>query len=573
MSNMMTNVIQLIRREVNDARVSLIGALAVSACVLGLVHATMSIDTAAASTAALSVGVLITIWTMCFAADLFVGDLTSGRMRSKALLPVRAAELWRAKVAFLVLATSALAVWNVGLAYALQWTLCDANSIAMLTSELRAVLPALPYLIVFAALGVLSSLVAESALVAMCLALIASAGVVGVGMLWERACRDRGVTWSPFEWTIESIVAAGVILALGMLAFVRGQRRLGLLRVRVRVVAGFGLALVVVGGIGAATELYRRAAASLEDRTTTFEAASSSPDGRFLALEVQAGGTRGGSAPRSVWTLDLVTGRRELAAPSALLVRDRITWQPMGWIDDDSYRVERMNETDRHDAMPLVRVTDSGSCLSRAEWSAKPRVIPTWCRVSDVGVGDLYGDELTVQWIDRDLRWSTKLESSSAGLGRAVMLSPHPGRILFIREGALVMFDMDGDDERQLVLHGVERVEPSPDGSAILVKDGDSMRALSAVDGSELHEPWSRKITWPQWVEGSSRCLRLSEIGRGGREFVLDLDTGAQFELRTNRTHNLLHRLPHGGYVFVDQGDDVIRVDRHGKRIATLVNR
>lgn len=575
----MSPLVPLVRHEAREARVSWITAACVSFVALATVHALFPLDATVADAAAMTTQVLIALWTLYFAADSFASDCASGRMSTKALLPVRALDLWRAKVVFLLIAVGLLAAWTIACEYALQAAFGTSSSLAHFETALLSMTLGAPYLALLAATAVLCSLVVENALVALLLSSIVCAALAGVGVLLSRVSWIFHVDWSATHTSIAILVCAVVLTWLGAHAFARGQRELGSRAVRVRVVLSGAGVLVLVGGIGTASEAYRSVLATLERASTRFQSASASPDGRYLAIEVE-GALRGStSTPRTVWMLDLETRSVELVAWPALLLRDAHTGATLPWDDDRSLHVERFRAHDWRELDAVVRVdANDGGCVvepDALEILSSSRIVPAW---AEVKVVERRADEargLRVRWIERGIERTFQDAERTVRLGSDVVPSPEPGRVLVLRDGALVLVDLALNDERVLLARGALHLFPSPDGSAVIVFCSSELRALSTIDGASLHAPWDLSGAWVQWIEGegSSRALRVSEVGLGGRDFVLDVDTRTQFELSSNRSHGLLHRLADGGYVYVDRDDDLVRVDARGERVAVLVDR
>jgi len=574
----MITIMTLVRLEARDARTSLLAAACVTAAVLGAVHAFFPLDFAVANAAAYSVWILVALWTLYFAADSFATDCASGRMQTKSLLPVSALALWRAKITFLGLTIGGLSAWAFACEYVLQSVLGTPHSFEHFADVLGSLWTGLPFLGLVAAAGVLSSLIVESALVAMLLATIVGGALAGFGYLLSRGLHLAGVEWSSTHWLLLTATGAVLLMAFGAVAFAHGQRHLGLRSARARVVVATLGALVVTGGLGTATELYRRAVAGLQHPRTRFEAATASPDGRYIALEVESSVPYGVDAPRSVFVLDLETHENEIVAWPGMLIRDPLTGHPAPWDGYRTLRVARFTMRDWRalDEVVSVEATDGGLRVEStdSDTSGPSRLVPSWAEETSAGTGADGSHELRVRWPARGLERSFVGDVSATMLGRGIFLSAHAGRVLALQGGMLRLFDLE-DERKDVLATNVTNVCPSPDGSAILVRCEGSTLALATADGSSLHEPWPNELLHVRWIEseGSSRTVLLSQYGRGGRDFVKDLDTGVQFELSIDRGHALLHRLGERGYVFVDREGDLVWVDPHGERIAVLVDR
>lgn len=566
----MSALTTLIRHEAREARAALIAAPLLTLVALVVIHASFaragSLAYASASTAA----VLVALWTVYFAADLVASDSASGRLRTKALLPVSSSELWRAKLAFLALVVVALGVATIASAWSMHALFGADRSLALFETTMVSMAPLVMFLPLVAASAVLCSLVAESALVAILLSLVVDVGLVGLGVGWSRAWEQAGVAWTGSDSARASLPAALLLFALGGLAFRRGQRRLGAIGARARTIALVLGGVALVGGAATATEIWRRVHGGLEHPCSRLQAASSSPDGRYLAIESESSIPACAHGSRSVWILDLENGTHELAAAGALLLRDRVTWQPMPWDATRAVRVERDDVAELDDVISTIRFEGERVETDSAPFELRPCVVPDWAEIGFPADGER---TLTVRWRDRGVARTFTHTDRKAALGRDVFLSSRAGRVLYVEDRALRIADLDAESARTLVPEGVALVTPSPDGSAVSVLGNGVVRVLSTLDGADLLEPWPDGPGWPQWISGSARALRFADYGAVRRDRIFDLDTSVEFEIRTNRDHGLIHRLPDGGYVYVDEHDDLVRVDARGERIAVLVDR
>jgi hypothetical protein len=565
----------LVRRDARDARFSLVAVPLVSAAVLAVIHAAFPSPFAAAQAAAMAMVVLIPLWTLYFAADSFATDCASGRMATKALLPVSAMTLWSSKLVLVILAIAATSIAIVGCELGIQ-RFGGAPDYPGVFALDRLVLP--PLVALLAAIAVLCSLLVENALVAMLLSLIVAAMLAGLGWLFSRALGLAGIEWSGAQWSAASTVLATVVLGASALAFARGQRKLGRRSVRVGVALSVLGAFGVAGGVAAATAIHGRASSGLEDPRTRFHHASASPDGRFLALEVEAYAGRNVEGPCVVWMIDLETKSRELVAWPGMLVPDFHALVPMPWDGARNLRVIGLEKLGWRDLDSMLRVDarDDGIEISALddELPRDSRLIPAWAEIETKWTAE-HRRAVTVRVRDGSAEKSFAGDMRSTAIGRSLFLSPEPGGMLVLRDGQLSMLELSSGAERVLYADGVKSVDASPDGSALLVRTEDATVAVSSAGGTPLHESWSHARSCVQWIEGDgrTRAVRISPIGVAGPEQVLDLDTRVGFELRVNRNHWLLHQLGEHGYVYVDADDDLVWVDPRGERIEVLVDR
>lgn len=573
----------LVRHEAREARTSLIAVPCVSAAVLATVHVLLPVEFAVAQAAASCVGILLALWTLYFAADLFATDCASGRMRTRALLPVGALEIWRAKVVFYVLTVLGIGAWTIGLEFALQATCGSPDSLAYFTDALGPFVARLPFLALVAAAAILCSLVVDSALVALLCSALVGLVLAGIGLAWSRTLTLIGVAWGPVEWAAASFAGAALLLVLGAVAFTRGQARLGSRRVRARIIIGTAGVALLVGGIAGASEVYRRVTGSLDDPLATFETASASPDGRWLAIEISGrspNGTSAGNGTRSVWVVDLATRESQLVVWPGCLRRDWLNGCALPWDDATSFRAETLSFEDMRYTGSVVRVSlrgptwDAVSCEPGAY--DESRIAPAWAETKREKRGDDGMYALHVRWPERGLEREFVGDMNETALGRGILISPVPGRVLMLREEALARLDLESGQAEALATD-VDWMFPSPGGSAVLIRSGDGVRALSAIDGRPLREPWLREVrpvvvTWIEG-EGDPHAVHVSEIGRDGRNFVEDLDTGAHFEIEWDAWSRRVHRLEDGRYVYVDRNSDLVAVDGRGEVVDVLVDR
>ncbi len=579
----MSALTTLVRQEAREARTSLIAAPCVSVAVLATVHVLLPLEFAVAQAAASCVGILVALWTIYFAADLFATDCASGRMRAKSLLPVSALAIWRAKVVFYALAVVGIGAWTLGCEYVLQRTTGSPESMAYFSDALEPIVEGMPFLAVVAAAAILCSLVVDSALVALLCSALVGLVLAGIGIAWSQGLALVGVAWGPIEWAAANVVGAALLLALGAYAFARGQARLGSRRVRTKVVLSTAGVALLVGGVAGAGEIYRRLTGSLEDPLATFETASASPDGRWLAIEVVGRSRNDGShgnGTRSVWVVDLATRESELVVWPGCLRRDWLTGCAMPWDDATSFRAEVLSFEDMRYTGSVVRVSLRGDAWDTADSEpgeyGESRIAPAWAETKRGKRSEDGTYALRVRWIERGLEREFVGDMNETALGRGILLSPVPGRVLVLRDETLVRLDLDGEQTVTLAT-GVHSMTPSPGGSALLIRSGEGTRALSAIDGQPLREPWrsDESPLFVSWIEGEGdpHAVHVNWVGPDARNFVMDLDTGARFEIEWDAWSRRIHRLADGRFVYVDRNSDIVAVDGRGEVVDVLVDR
>jgi hypothetical protein len=572
----------LIRRDARDSRFSLLAAPIVSAAVLGVIHVAFRRPFAEAQAAAMAAMILIPLWTLFFAADLFATDCASGRMSTKALLPVSALTLWTAKVLFLVMTITGLSASILGAEFVLQQCAGTPESLAHFATQLRGLYSpqsgALASLVVLlASTAVLCSMLVENALVAMLLSLIVVAAFAGAAWALDRALSLAGIELGGAHWLALILMLSAVLLGVGATSFVRGQRKLGLRVVRTRFAFATLGALVFTSGVGTAAVVYHGVMSVLDHPHTQFVAATASPDGRHLALIVETAAGRVVESTYVVWMIDLDTGRRDFVASPGMLVSDRYSGEPMPWDADGSLRVIGLTTTWGSQADLLrVEATNAGVAVAPVggDLPLTSLWVPPWAEVTRTGVASAEKPVLHVRWKERALERTFTGDGMGTWLGRGVYVSPTPGRLLVLREGCLTLVDLAPESSRVLFERGVKWMRPSPDGSALLIGIDSSTYALSGIDGAPLHEPWS-EAPYVQWVsgEGPSRAVRVGLVGSAESERIVDLDTHVEFDARVGPGHWFLHHLGDRGYVYVDEKNDLIWVDAKGALVKVLVDR
>jgi len=570
----MRSFFALLRLEARDSLFSLAAAAAVSAALLGAIHAWFPMR---AEPALVGVAILMTAWAAYFAADSFATDCSSGRMGTKACLPVAATTLWAAKIAFLAAAVAALAAWTVGAELALQAIVGSPGSREEFADKLPDMLVGLPLLAVVVAAAVLSSMLVDGALVATLLTALAVAAIGGAAIPIGRALELGGFTWHIDQKLACAAVLAALLVGCSAVVFVAGQRRMGSGIVRVKLALVLALAMVAIGGIAGGSVIYWRFSASLSDPRMRFLGATASGDGRWIALEAYRDLSGNDDPPMGVWAVDVESGEDRSIALIGQRMVDRYAFTSLTWNDAHPLRVIRCKLLDPRQQAEILTVHACGAQLrleSISEGRSWPtRVVGDW---ADISTRHSKGQrETTVRWKDRGL----ELRFCGAGIesapGRGFLPGPVPGRILAVESGRVVLHDMQDGSTRTVFEGGVRSLHPSPDGSAVLVRADQASVALSSADGALLHEKWSGRQN-VHWVDSSvpARVVEVSPVGVILSEtVVLDLDTGREFEIERDHGHGLLHRLGNRGYVFVERGGDVVWVDLEGKLVKVLVDR
>jgi ABC-type transport system involved in multi-copper enzyme maturation permease subunit len=571
----MRSFVALLRLEVRDSSFSLAAAAAVSAALLGAIHAWFPMR---AEPALAGVAILMTAWAAYFAADSFATDCASGRMGTRACLPVAATTLWAAKIAFLAGALVVLAAWTVGAELALQVTLGSPASREQFADKLPDMLAGLPLLGVVVSVGVLCSMLVEGALVATLLTAVVIAAIAGLTIPIGRILVLSGVDWRLDAWLRLATVLACLLLGCSAAAFVAGQRRMGSRIVRVKVALALTLAMVAVGGIAGGSAIYRRFSAGLDDPRMRFVGATASADGRWIALEGHRDLRGNDDPPMGVWVVDVDSGKRTPIAKVGQRMVDRFAFTSLVWDDAHPLRVVRCKLLDPRRMAEILDV-HAGGAEPRLEslgegMSLRTRVVGDWADIS-VTVHSNGKRSTMVRWKDRGLELCFRGAGIESAPGRGVLPGPVPGRVLAVEGGRVVLHDMQNGSTRTLFEGEVRSMIPSPDGSAVLVWADQASAALSSTDGSLLHEPWTERQS-VHWVDSSvpARVVEVSPVGVIlSKTLVLDLDTDREFEIERDHGHPLLHRLGNRGYVFVDRGGDVVWVDLEGKLVKVLVDR
>lgn len=574
----------LLVRQVRDNRGALVVAPLASAVVLGSVFAWFPGPNAVGEATAYAIGSLAALWTLYFAADSFASDGATGRLATLALLPVRARTLWSSRVAFVALASAGQGLFALGFGLGLHEALGTELSLEACVAGLRPMLPWLPSLAVIAAAAMVASLVVETALAAMIGSLLALGAIGLAAAPAVRALALVGVDVTPSlrEGMLLQVLLALAFLALGAHAFVRGQRRLGSRSVRAWQATWPVLATLTLGGVASAAEYSRRTAVELENPRLRFRSATASADGRYVVMEAHFDLPGNEDPMPGAWLLDLESGERTLLARAADILTDRYTHRMLSWTPAQPLRVIDLGVLVMRRSVDVIEVTAEGGTWTRSRRGADPfaelrelptRVVPEWATIARIRRKG--GDDVTVvRWGERELRFEGP--SATVWPVRAIFATPEPGVLLVVREGRLLRMEMQSGEEREL-LSGVEGwLDPSPDGSAVLVRTPLSSVVLDTRSCQEL-VPQVERAEWvATWVDSadSARVLQLLPSGiRYHAARVLDLDTGTELELERNRMHPLLVRVGERGYLYVRRDRGLVLTSLDGSSERVLVER
>ncbi|MCY3004137.1 MAG: hypothetical protein NTV21_20270 [Planctomycetota bacterium] len=578
----MKTLLRLVVQQARDNRAALVVAPLASAVVLGGVFAWFPGPNAVGEATAYAIGALTALWTLYFAADSFASDGATGRLATLALLPVRARTLWSSRVAFVALTSFGQGLFALGFGLGLHATLGSTDSFEACIDGLRPMWPWLPSLAVIAAAAMVASLVVETALAAMIGSLLALGAIGLAAAPAVRALAIVGVDVTPAlrNGVLLQVLLALAFLALGAHTFVRGQRRLGSRSVRAWQATWPVLATLTLGGLASAAEYSRRTAVELENPRLRFGVGSASEDGRYVVVEARFDVPGNSDSPPSAWLLDCETGARTLLARAADVLTDRYVGRQVVWDDEHPLRVLEHSPLAWRDQVALVEVEigSVGAPSTRrthvpldAAWTTTTRQIPSWAHVERIRRRG--SDDVTVvRWGERERRF----DGPTVWPVRAVFPTPEPGVLLVVRAGELLRIDMASDEERVL-LSGVDGwIDPSPDGSALLLPTEDAQHVLDSRSGTPLREPFSRHGVSVSWVDApdSSRVLRLIPVGvRGAPTRVLDLDTGTEFEIDRELGQPLFLRLCERGYLYVRRDGDLVLTSLDGASERVLVDR
>ncbi len=580
----------LVTHELHNARSSLGAAAVLQAFIVGLVHSLKQIPSEAAPAVAIAIGVLTTLWTLHLAADCFAGEFSSGRLATRALLPVSSRMLWSAKLAALGISIAALLSVAVAFECGLQLYLGDVETLQAFLVALPPTAESIVVLVLVAAVGVLCSMLVENALTALLLTALVLGAMWGLRLALEDALYLIGERWSRTLWTFLGAVCGPAVLVLGLWTFSRGQRRLGSATVRLRTaLMGVAIAMLSLAGTAAAAG-WHFTRFGLEDRNLQPYGVVTSPDGRFVALEcgMPYYSDTKRVRPNSVWLLDLETGEQRLVALCGQLCRNDIgdAWEPWSerlglQVEVDDFVRERVGDTLRLD---VVEGELREQSIGKFEHAASPHM-PDWAQWTR-GKSAVGGDSvLRVRWKGTEFEHAFRGDGSETRLGLGIFLSATPGRVLARRADRLVLVDIATSQERVLIDHGVVYARASPDAQALIVHTATESHVLSTLDGSALHAPWPTVEGVPRWIQGDDRNHELffhpSAIARpspaDGR-FELSasqriINLAHDRELELEEPVDVLGRLGDRGYACFNEHGNLIWIDRAGKLVRVLIDR
>ena len=570
----------LLAHEFRNSRSSLLAAAVLQLLILWLVHRWANTSAEAVRPAAIAIEVLTSLWTLHLAADSFAVDLASGRLGSRALLPVSSSHLWSAKLACLALSIAMLAGFAITCECGVQAWLGGTSAIGTFLIEFQSISAWLMRLALIAALGMLSSLLVTNSLTALLLS------GLNLLLLWglQRALVDAGTLigkrWDRAEWIGFGFAVAVWLLALGLWAFARGQRRLGATSVRGRtVVVGVLLAMAALGG-SAAAAAWNYGVRGLHDRNLHVMAAVASPDGRFIAFETQFSlphDSRPGP-PSSVWVMDVERAKPRLIAwPGRLLPNDFGGFvEP--WSSERGLQVTQFELLDNFEVDEQLRLDALNGELRESSVVEQQRASsphsPDWAQWTHGRSAASDSFVLRVRWKGTEFERVFRGDWRHSSLVRGVVLSPTPGRALARRDSRLVLVDFERDQDQVLIEALTEHsLLPSPDAMAVLVRTETHTHVLSTVDGSPLHAPWSREEWTAEWIHGDelSHELLLRPHRTTIPDRVVELEQGREFELRVSC--GFVTRLADRGYILCDEHDSLIWIGRDGKPLKTLLDR
>ncbi|HTF87040.1 MAG TPA: hypothetical protein VK843_01440 [Planctomycetota bacterium] len=573
----------LLLHEVRNARSSLIAAALLMTGMLALLHVLgrgpIEIEIAG--------GILICLCALQLSADLFATDLASGRLSTRAALPVSARNLWSAKVGFFVVSIAALASFAILVECGWQRVFGDAASLREFLFALPSPAEAITAIALIGATGMLCSMVVENALTAALLSGLALGTLWGLCQVFADQLTIIKDQWHGVHLATFILLCAGFFLAVGNFAFVRGQRRSNSAAFRVRV-ALISALIVMLGFTGTVTAAnWHYSTLDLSDPRTYICSATASPDGRFIAVQADVA-HRVQDAPnlRSVWGIDLESGsRQQLAWPGYLCGVD----YGGGWSDRNGLLVFVGDKWHGRNTTSALRLHSIRGELHQQPAEIQdnmptPRV-PDWALVSRERPKKAGSHFLRVRWKDTSFERTFEGDSSETRLGWGVLISPTPGRVILRRGQSLVLVDLAHEEQRVLIETGVRYVSPSPDATALLVRTDTQSQILSSADGRALHEPWPREEWLPAWIPGDDRSHELSlepawrnppsrrhqARPRSNRK-ILDLDAGREIEVQA-RFGRCLARVADRGYVHIDEQGNLVWLDREGKLVRVIVDR
>ena len=565
----------LLLHELRNARTSLAVAAVLNVVCLAVIHLTAGGPIQAATALPL-------LWCFCalqFACDSFAVDLSSGRLSTRAALPIGAGALWNSKLAGFTVSLALIAAWGVSLELAWQGWSVGAGGSAAVLGALPSAAKALPIAALIGAVGMTCSLLVDSALTAMLLSSLVLGALWGLSLAIAEGAKVIGPSFLSEHPVAAAFAIAAAFLSICRLAFTRAQRKLGdaAIRTRIVLVGALVLTLGITGAI-AGTSTYWETY-GLEDPRTNIHPPVASPDGRFIVFESTAGALSNGTARDarllSVWAVDLDTAKQRLLAGPGMIVRNSFGSAWSSWSEKDGLRIKSLPTWAWEGESRSWRLRVVGDELVQQPIADTPLLcngrMPEWALVEVARSKKPGVREVRVRWK------GTEFERKFDGyLGRDVILSPQPGRVIVRREESLVQVELASSEERTLVDGGVVYVELSPDGQGLLaMMKPPGTRVLSTVDGSDLHAPWRRGDShWPRWIHGDERShlIHLGPTKRGVFPRILDLDSGREIEIADHQ-NQFFARVADRGFVMIDEHQNLVWIDRDGKPVKVLVKR
>ncbi len=554
--------------------------MVVSALTILAIPAWFPMRYAAAESMAIAVAVLAVAWTLGFASEAFASDVASRRPATHALLPVDAWTLWSARTFFVFLAVLSQLAWSVAFAFAYLHVRGEESALAHFAESLLPFLPWIPALFALASAALLCSLLLEHALASLVASILVAAAVAVSIHLALEGFAGLGESLTPAVGFTIAGVATLSFLAAGWFGFHRGQRRLGNRGLRTRSALAVIAVALASGGIASAAYLRSELILDLTEPGLCFRHGTSSADGRWVALEVtRYRGTKLFSP--SVWVLDLDTGARQELVATGVVLRDSTSMGPLSWSAVEPLRVVRTESRGVDPTPELISVHETETGLTttreilgkRVESLLSSRAAP-WAKIVRAPRSSPT-PWVDVRWGNREVRFEG--DSHFIRMLATILPTPEPGKILVRHADSLRIHDMRDASERVVLDSDVSKYFlPSPDRSAVLVPGPVLTRALDPASGELLHAEWPSAefvVDWcqtsgPERVVHVRRKAPLREPSR-----VLDLDTGAEFEVEIDSTQSLLLRVGPRGYVFVRAGGDLVWVDLAGRLVKVLVER
>ncbi len=445
------------------------------------------------------------LYWVALASDVVAGDATSGRLATLAALPVRPWKLFGAKLAFLVGAGLAFALWVLAVETAVVTAFGSEHALA---SFGRALPDALVLLAVCAAVAAATAFVSTVGPGGVAAVVLACIGLgTGGWLAYERA---RG--WSYPLASDEVACGAGLVavaaLAAAWIAFARGRVHL-VPRARA---ASIGLGtLAVLLGVPVSAAAWR-ASEWLElvpgDEQAWLRWIVPSPNGRWLALVVHHEDVHDVEA---LWLVDVESGEEHVLGANG--------WGYGGWTRDGLLQA-------------IVR-SRSGDELVRVD----PRTREVVARPSDE---DFSAESLRGScWAWARVRSSPgaqpphRIERTDGGRpmafdGERPYPQRPPGLVLHLTaDGGLDLVDLDTGERRTLFADAPRRswlVDAlTTDARLGLFTIDGAPRLVEVETGAVVAGPWPDR--WALWADRSDRFLGL----HGSTDvLIFDVETGRE---------------------------------------------